>query len=38
MRRHRIVDVETGEIYMRFITRNMKALKIIAKRMNAVVR
>lgn len=36
--KHRIVDVETGEIYMRFITKNLRALKIIAKRMNAVVR
>lgn len=35
---HYIINEETGEIYLKFVTKNMRALKLIAKRMQAVVR
>ncbi len=33
-----IIDPETYEIYVKFQTKNIRAVKLIAKRLNAVIR
>ncbi|MDU0403921.1 hypothetical protein KF7HA_02302 [Lactococcus lactis] len=33
-----IIDPETYEIYAKFQTKNIRAVKLIAKRLNAVIR